>query len=86
MDGRGAARSKSRGQDQGQTAAMALHHIFAENILLLVGEASLYFVAMVALLHLRGRIGALRFVAALGVMHFIETYLAAVFYIPLAFG
>jgi hypothetical protein len=37
-------------------------------------------------LQLRARLGLGVFVAALGVMHFIETYLAAVFYVQLPFG
>ena len=57
-----------------------------ENLILLLIEAGFYFVFMVGLLHLRHQIGIGVFVAALGVMHFLETYLAAVFYIELPFG
>lgn len=57
-----------------------------ENLILLLAEAGFYFVFMVGLLHLRHQIGIGVFVAALGVMHFLETYLAAVFYVELPFG
>ncbi len=56
------------------------------NILLLLAEALLYFGVMVALFRLRDRIGLGVFVCALGVMHFLETYLASVFYVALPFG
>lgn len=56
------------------------------NLALFVSEAVLYFVLMTALLHFRHRIGLGVFLTALGVMHFVETYLAAVFYIELPFG
>ena len=56
------------------------------NLILLVVEAIFYFAFMVWLLHLRHRIGIGVFIAALGVMHFLETYLAAVFYVELPFG
>ena len=56
------------------------------NLILLVVEAVFYFAFMVGLLHLRHRIGIGVFIAALGVMHFLETYLAAVFYVQLPFG
>jgi diguanylate cyclase (GGDEF)-like protein len=57
-----------------------------ENLILLLIEAGFYFVFMVGLLHLRHQLGIGVFVAALGVMHFLETYLAAVFYVELPFG
>ncbi|HEV7246704.1 MAG TPA: GGDEF domain-containing protein [Shinella sp.] len=57
-----------------------------ENLILLLIEAGFYFVFMVGILHLRHQIGIGVFIAALGVMHFLETYLAAVFYIELPFG
>lgn len=57
-----------------------------ENVLLLVGDAILYFVALAALLRARARIGVGAFFCALGVMHFLETYLASIFYIALPFG
>jgi diguanylate cyclase (GGDEF)-like protein len=57
-----------------------------ENLILLLVEAGFYFVFMVGLLHLRHQLGIGVFIAALGVMHFLETYLAAVFYVELPFG
>ncbi|OAP42482.1 diguanylate cyclase [Sinorhizobium glycinis] len=56
------------------------------NLMLLLAEALVYVASMIGLLHLRARLGLGVFVAALGVMHFIETYLAAVFYVQLPFG
>lgn len=56
------------------------------NLIIFVGEALVYVTAMIWLLQLRARLGLGVFVAALGVMHFIETYLAAVFYVQLPFG
>lgn len=56
------------------------------NLVIFVGEALVYVTAMIWLLQLRARLGLGVFVAALGVMHFIETYLAAVFYVQLPFG
>ncbi len=56
------------------------------NLLLFVVEAIGYFTLMVTLLHFRYRLGLGMFLTALGVMHFMETYLAAVFYVPLPFG
>ncbi|MBA5778987.1 GGDEF domain-containing protein [Stappia sp. F7233] len=56
------------------------------NLLLLIGQAILYFTVMVCLLQSRHRIGLGVFLCALGVMHFLETYLASVFYIALPFG
>ncbi len=56
------------------------------NLALFVLEAIAYFAIMVTLLHLRHRIGLGVFLTALGVMHFMETYLAAVFYVELPFG
>ncbi len=56
------------------------------NLILFVCEAVLYFALMTALLHMRHRIGLGVFLTALGVMHFVETYLAAVFYVSLPFG
>ena len=57
-----------------------------ENLILLLIEAGFYFVFMVGILHLRHQLGIGVFIAALGVMHFLETYLAAVFYVELPFG
>lgn len=56
------------------------------NLALFVFEAIGYFVIMVTLLHFRHRIGLGVFLTALGVMHFMETYLAAVFYVNVPFG
>ncbi|WP_439575696.1 diguanylate cyclase [Phreatobacter sp.] len=53
---------------------------------LLVSQAILYFGVMAALFRLRRLLGLGVFLCALGVMHFLETYLAAVFYIELPFG
>ncbi|SDN84678.1 GGDEF domain-containing protein [Phyllobacterium sp. OV277] len=60
--------------------------MIALNILLLMIEALVYFAVMTALLHWRKRYGLGVFLCALGVMHFLETYLAAFFYIQLPFG
>jgi diguanylate cyclase (GGDEF)-like protein len=54
--------------------------------LFLLAQALLYFSVMAALLRLRAQLGIGVFVCALGVMHFLETYLAAVFFIQLPFG
>jgi diguanylate cyclase (GGDEF)-like protein len=56
------------------------------NVLLLAGDALLYFVVLAALLRARTRIGLGAFFCALGVMHFLETYLAAILYVSLPFG
>ena len=56
------------------------------NALLLAGDAVLYFVALAALLRARRRIGLGAFFCALGVMHFLETYLAGILYVALPFG
>lgn len=58
----------------------------AANALLLVADALLYFTALAALFHARRRIGIGAFFCALGVMHFLETYLASTFYVALPFG
>ena len=57
-----------------------------ENLLLLAGDAVLYFTALAVLLRARSRIGLGAFFCALGVMHFLETYLAAIFYVSLPLG
>ncbi|ODT07905.1 MAG: diguanylate cyclase [Mesorhizobium sp. SCN 65-20] len=54
--------------------------------ILLVVQALIYFVTMAAVFHARHRFGIGIFVCVLGVMHFLETYLAAVFFLPLPFG
>ena len=56
------------------------------NTALLIAEAALYFVAMTALFRARNRVGIGVFFAALGTMHFLETYLAAVLYVPILGG
>lgn len=55
-------------------------------IVLLLTQALIYFGVMAALFRLRHRMGLGAFLCALGVMHFLETYLAAVFFIQLPFG
>ena len=56
------------------------------NVFLLAGDAVLYFIALAALLRARRRIGLGAFFCALGVMHFLETYLAGILYVALPFG
>ncbi|MEK1925522.1 MAG: GGDEF domain-containing protein, partial [Rhizobium giardinii] len=56
------------------------------NVLLFLCEGLVYVAVMITLLHLRHLLGIGVFIAALGVLHFIETYLAAVFYVQLPFG
>lgn len=53
----------------------------AINLSLLLAEAVLYFAVMTALFRLRHRFGIGVFFCALGTMHFLETYLAAIFYV-----
>lgn len=55
-------------------------------VALLLAQGILYFLTMATLFRARGRLGIGVFVCALGVMHFLETYLAAVFFIPMPFG
>ncbi len=55
-------------------------------VALLALQAIVYFGVMAALLRARRVYGVGLFVCALGVMHFLETYLAAVFFIELPFG
>ncbi len=57
-----------------------------QNAFLLFAQAAVYFTVMMSLLRARGSIGIGVFMCALGVMHFLETYLASVFYIELPFG
>ena len=52
-------------------------------IVLLLSQALLYFGVMATLFRLRRLMGLGAFLCALGVMHFLETYLAAVFFIEL---
>src|SRR5262245_3856019 len=56
------------------------------NLLLLAGDALLYFAVMAALFRARVRLGIGAFFCALGVMHFLETYLASIFYVALPLG
>jgi len=55
-------------------------------IILLLTQALIYFGVMATLFRLRHVMGLGAFFCALGVMHFLETYLAAVFFIDLPFG
>jgi diguanylate cyclase (GGDEF)-like protein len=55
-------------------------------LILLSTQAFLYFGVMALLFRLRHLMGLGVFLCALGVMHFLETYLAAVFFIQLPFG
>ncbi len=55
-------------------------------LILLSTQAFLYFGVMAVLFRLRHLMGLGVFLCALGVMHFLETYLAAVFFIQLPFG
>jgi diguanylate cyclase (GGDEF)-like protein len=56
------------------------------NALLLVADALVYFVVLAALFRARHRLGVGAFFCALGVMHFLETYLASIVYVALPFG
>lgn len=56
------------------------------NTALLLAQALVYFGVMATLFRARERFGLGAFLCALGVMHFLETYLASVFYIELPFG
>ena len=53
------------------------------NLLLLLAEAVLYFSVMAGLFRLRHRFGIGLVFCALGAMHFLETYLAAILYLQL---
>lgn len=57
-----------------------------QNVVLLGVDAVVYFVALAALLRARSRIGLGAFFCALGVMHFLETYLASILYVSLPYG
>ncbi|MGV3552827.1 diguanylate cyclase [Rhizobium sp.] len=52
------------------------------NMIVLALEATVYFLFLITLLHWRHRIGIGVFITVLGTMHFLETYLANVFYVP----
>jgi hypothetical protein len=56
------------------------------NLTYLVANAIVYFAILSALFRLRSHIGIGAFFCALGVMHFLETYLASVAYVALPFG
>jgi hypothetical protein len=56
------------------------------NLIYLVANAIVYFAILSALFRLRSHIGIGAFFCALGVMHFLETYLASVAYVSLPFG
>ena len=56
------------------------------NFALMALEAVIYFLVLIMLLHFRARIGLGVFMTVLGTMHFLETYLAAKFYVDLPFG
>src|SRR5262245_44161884 len=56
------------------------------NLALLAGTALVYFAVLAGLFRLRNRLGIGAFFCALGVMHFIETYLASIFYVTLPAG
>jgi len=57
-----------------------------QGIALLTAQSVFYFAVMAALFRLRHVAGLGLFYSTLGVMHFLETYLAAVFFIELPFG
>ncbi len=54
--------------------------------LVLLAQAVIYFTAMAVIFYFRTAIGIGVFFCVLGAMHFLETYLAAVFFIELPFG
>ena len=58
----------------------------AINALLLAADALIYFAVLAGLFRARHRIGIGAFFCALGVMHFLETYLASILYVALPFG
>lgn len=58
----------------------------AKNAILLAVVAVIYFTALASLFRYRRQLGIGSFFCVLGVMHFIETYFASVFYVPLPFG
>jgi diguanylate cyclase (GGDEF)-like protein len=56
------------------------------NALLMAAEAFVYFALLAGLFRARSRLGIGTFFCALGVMHFLETYLAQILYVSLPFG
>ncbi len=71
-----------------EAASVALFQLSptAGDALLMAAEAIVYFVVLAGLFRARHRLGIGAFFCALGVMHFLETYLASVMYVPLPFG
>ena len=71
-----------------EAAAAALFQLSPTtgNALLMIAEAIAYFAVLAGLFRARHRLGIGAFFCALGVMHFLETYLASVLYVPLPFG
>ena len=57
-----------------------------KNLFLLAADALIYFIVLAALFRARGWLGIGAFFCALGVMHFLETYLASSFYVALPLG
>jgi len=55
------------------------------NLVYLIADAIVYFAVLSALFRLRSHLGIGAFFCALGVMHFLETYLASVAYVSLPF-
>lgn len=68
----------------GDSAGVSLMAFY--NLAVMAFEAAAYFLVLIILLHFRARIGIGVFMTVLGTMHFLETYLAAKFYIELPFG
>jgi diguanylate cyclase (GGDEF)-like protein len=56
------------------------------NALLFIADAVIYFSVLAALFRARHRLGIGAFFCMLGVMHFLETYLASILYVHLPFG
>lgn len=67
-------------------ARNGLPSMAAFNIALLLAEMLVYFGAMLALFRLRRALGIGVFFCALGSLHFMETYLAAAYYVQLPLG
>lgn len=76
-------RHENRAQGKSRMAILSPEF---DNLLLLIGVALIYFAALATLLRARERIGLGAFFCALGVMHFLETYLASILYVALPFG
>jgi diguanylate cyclase (GGDEF)-like protein len=57
-----------------------------QNVALIAAEIVIYFSAMATLFRLRNRFGIGVFLCALGTMHFLETYLAGMFYLQVPGG